>query len=98
MAELDLFTGFEDTTALEDKKSWLFFRYSGHLLYTMLKAHDAGSLRFFLFTCLTAVNFCNGENVDGTIFWDIARFFAILKAQIRSSSKRSFFYEVLLRK
>ena len=28
--ELDLFTGFEDTTALEDKKSLtVFFRYSG---------------------------------------------------------------------
>ena len=32
--ELGLFTGFEDMTALEDKKSLtVFFRYSGHWLY-----------------------------------------------------------------
>ena len=34
--ELGLFTGFEDTTALEDKKSLtVFFRYSGRWLYLL---------------------------------------------------------------
>ena len=36
--ELRLFNGFEDTTALEDKKS--FFRYSGRLLYFVHKSSN----------------------------------------------------------